>query len=171
MRAPRAATHPLRLHSRRCGSSSLLLCHAERTRRHRLQHKLNEQKQAIKDERKEERGSLVSFCNSAGGSAQDSTRSSACWLVSSELSARRLAETEGDHCRSGGTGQVHRHDSHLGHRAQSLETNVVPTSPVFSVALFGTEPHLVNTESKRERESSLGDRALYQPKFRTLRVG
>ena len=44
----------------------------------------------------------ISFpCSSAGGSAQDSTRSSTSLLVTSKQSAKQLEEMEDDHCKSG----------------------------------------------------------------------
>ena len=53
-------------------------------------------------------------------------------------------------------GEVYRRDSPLGHRAQGLERDVMRTSPVFFFFVpFGTEPLLVNTESKTDRDRDL----------------
>ena len=54
-------------------------------------------------------------------------------------------------------GEIHRRDSPLGHRAQGLERNVVRTGPVISFVPFGTEPLLVNTESKTETDAGATD--------------
>ena len=153
MGAPRAVVHPTRLHSRRRGSSSLLFSHAKRTRRDTSCGTSG----ASENQQVRERSgshwhlftaqrtirSRVGHAPSQAYGVQTSNHQSIRqrWTITT-----RVAETS-EH----GAGEIHRRDSPFGHRTQGLERNVVRTSPVFSFVPFGTEPLLVNTESKTNR--------------------
>ena len=121
----------------------------------RLRHKPNERRRASTGERKEELESLASLYTSTDDLAQRWTCSFA-----SKQSAKQVAETEDDHCKSGEkllNIALARYTAAtvLSATAKGLERNVVRTSPVFSLVPFGTEPLFVNTESKSESETQM----------------
>ena len=106
----------------------------------------------------EELASLESPCSSAGGLAQPRhPPPQVCWSQKSSQPGswqrRRKTITRVTEAPKCGSGEVHRRDSPLGHKAQGLESNVAGTSAVFSFALVGTEPLLVNAELKTETET------------------
>ena len=159
MESPRATARSTRLHSSRRGSSSLLFSNAKRTRRGTgcSTSRASENKQARESEGRSGSHWHLFTAQRTINLAQVWTRSFASLRRTSEQPAKQLEEMEDDHCKNGGwrkllsmaLARCKPRDIPLGHRAPSLERNVVRTSPVF--LSFGTEPLLVNTESKTDR--------------------